>query len=48
MIPDGTIHDAVWNRKVAGKFAGLEYFLEVCTQKTHRDHELRRRVAVPA
>src|SRR5262249_52507894 len=34
MIPDGNVLDAVWNRKVAGKFARLEYSLEVGAQKT--------------
>jgi hypothetical protein len=34
VIPDRTVLDAVWNRKVAGKFAGLEYSLEVGAQKT--------------
>src|SRR5215467_5173452 len=48
VIPDGNVLDAVWNRKVAGKFAGFEYSLEVGAQKTRRDHGFRRRVAVSA
>src|SRR5215469_11821920 len=48
VISDGTVLDAVWNRKVAGKLAGLEYSLEVGVQKTRRDNGFRRRVAVSA
>jgi hypothetical protein len=33
VVPDGAVLDAVWNRKVAGKFAGLEYSLEVGCRK---------------
>ena len=45
MIADPDIHDAVWNRKVAGKFAGLEYRLEIGARKTRRNDRFRRRVA---
>ena len=28
-IPDGNVLDAIWNRKLAGKLAGLEHRIEV-------------------
>src|SRR5215472_9087629 len=45
-VIDGNALDAVRNRKVAGKLAGLEYALEVGALKTRRDNGFRRRVAV--